>query len=76
MNYQVRVQTLEETTRERERLGQLQKEQAVSSAPQPKSTGKQGVLYEGDTSCFSEQNTNIPLGSNYFDLFLGEVTLL
>ena len=49
----------------------------MASVAQPKtSSSKQGVIYEGDTSVFSDQNINIPYGSNYFDLYLGEVSLM
>ena len=39
-------------------------------------TSRQGVLYDGDTTMFSEQTANIPAGTNYFDLFLGQVNLM
>jgi hypothetical protein len=76
INYQLRVQALEDNSREREKLSKLEREQPVATSSQPKSTSKQGVIYEGDASVFSELNINVPYGSNYFDLFLGEVTLL
>jgi hypothetical protein len=45
---------------------------------QPKGvvSSKQGVIYDGETNVFTEQVGNLPSGTNYFDLFLGEVNLL
>lgn len=43
---------------------------------QTKVTSKQGIIYDGDVSVFSEKNTNVPPSVNFFDLFLGEVNLL
>ena len=44
---------------------------------QPKVTSRQGAHYDGDVTAFTDQSTNnIPSGTNYFDLFLGEVNLL
>lgn len=43
---------------------------------QGKATSKTGVIYDGDISVFSEQNINIPPGANYFDVYLGEVSLM
>lgn len=44
---------------------------------QPKGiSSKQGVIYDGEANVFTEQSTNLQAGTNYFDLFLGEVNLL
>ena len=38
---------------------------------QTKATSKQGVIYDGDATVFSQQKENVTPNTNYFDLFLG-----
>jgi len=49
---------------------------AVNQNKPGTTASRQGVLYDGDVSVFSEQVVNIASGTNYFDLFLSEVSLM
>ena len=71
LTYQSKIDALEESYREKERLSKLQKEEPVMAANPTKATSKQGIIYDGDVSVFSQKNVNIPTGVNFFDLFLG-----
>ena len=35
-----------------------------------------GVPYDGDISMFSQQKIDVKKGINYFDLFLGEISIM
>ncbi len=53
------------------------KEQAGSlSRQEGRVMSKNGVAYTDDVSMFTQDTQNIQNGSNYFDLFLGELHLL
>ncbi len=39
-------------------------------------TSKLGIPYDGDVSMFIEEHIPIPDGTNYFDLYIGELNLL
>ena len=54
----------------------MYKEQAIQSKADGKIMSKNGVPYSDDVSMFTQDATNIPANTNYFDLFLGDLHLL
>lgn len=71
ISYQGKIDALEESYREKDRLSKLQREEPVMAVNPTKATSKQGIIYDGDVSVFSYKNLNTPPGINFFDLFLG-----
>lgn len=48
----------------------------VSNNLTNKIVSRNGVAYTDDVSMFSQDSVNLPHGSNYFDLFIGQLHLL
>lgn len=76
---------MQETWKEKERLSKIEREEFMStfkqqagsmSKQESRTMSKNGVAYTDDVSMFSQDTQNIGMGSNYFDLFLGELHLL